>query len=192
MRSPGTRGTTLLDLLVGTALGLTALGALTASIAGGGRLLIQGGARGELEDVTHIAVEALAFDVRRAGWDPRGAGITRLVEAAPDRLTVTADLDGDGAIDVTSEESVQYVCTPPPRRLSRIVGRQSLPLTDGVTACAFQYVDTGGATMVVGAGGLTPAERARVRAVALDLEVALAPLHVASRRRTVVALRGGA
>jgi Tfp pilus assembly protein PilW len=190
VRHRDTRGASLVELLVGTALALAALGALTAAIACGGRLLVQGGARGELEDVAHIAVEALTFDVRRAGYDPTLAGVERLVEAAADRLTVTADLDGNGAVDGTSEETVAWVCAPAQRRLSRIVGRQSMPLADGVTSCAFRYLDAGGAPIVVPPAGLAAIDRARVRAIALDLDLTAAPLHAPSGRRTVVALRG--
>ena len=183
-------GFALVELLVGTGLALAALGALTAAIACGGRLLVRGAARGEVEDVAHIAVEALTFDVRRAGYDPRLVGVERLAEAAADRLTVTADLDANAAVDATSEETVTYLCSAALRRLSRIVGRQSLPLADGVTACAFRYLDASGAPLSLPAGGLATADRARVRAVGLDLALTDATLHAATNRRTLIALRG--
>ena len=191
MRRAGTRGTGLVELLVGVALALAALGALTASIACGGRLLVQGSARGELEDVAHIAVEALTFDVRRAGYDPTRVGVEGLVEAAADRVAFSADLDGSGAVDDASEETVTYVCSTALRRLSRIVGRQSMPLADGVTGCAFRYLDGSGAALVVPSGGLGAADRVRVRAVGLDLAVAGATLHGRTQRRVLVARRAG-
>src|SRR5439155_9083164 len=92
-----------------------------------------------------------------------------LAEARADRVALTADLDGDGAVDPNSEESVVHACALATARLSRIVGRQSMPLAEGVTACGFRYLDPGGLPLVVPAGGLDPSARAAVSAVALDL-----------------------
>ena len=184
------RGASLVELLVGTALAMIALAALTAAIACGGRLLAQGAGRGELEDIAHIAVETLAFDVRRAGYDPRAVGVERVLEAAADHVTVAADLDASGAVDGTSEETVGYLCSASLHRLSRVVGRQSMPLADGVTVCAFRYLDRNGAALAIPAGGLVAADRARVHAVGLDLTLAAPPLHGTTGRRALVAVRG--
>ncbi len=127
------RATSLVELLVGTALALVVLSALTAAVGTGARLLLACGARGEAEDTAQLALEALTFDVRRAGWDPAASGLVAVREADVDRLVLTADLDGDGAVDDTSEETTAYVCLASARRLSRLVGRQSMPLADGVT-----------------------------------------------------------
>ena len=183
------RGSGLLELLVGTALGLGVIGALTGAVGTGGRLLVAAGARGEAEDTVQLAVEAFDFDARRAGYDPGAAGIAAVVEARADRVTFTADLDGDGAVDPESEETASYACLVGARRLSRIIGRQSLPLADGVTACALRYLDAAGAAMPIPAGGLAAAERARVRAVALDLTLLPAGLGGRTARSAVVALR---
>lgn len=182
-------GTALLDVLVGTALGLGVLAALVPAVGLGARLLAVAGARGEVEDTAHLAIEALAFDVRRAGYDPARAGIAGVVDARADGLVITADLDGDGAVDPASEETVEYVWRPATRRLSRIVGRQSMPLGDGVTACAFRYLDAGGAGIPVPAAGLGAGDRARVRAVAVDLTLQSPTLATAATRTAVVALR---
>jgi hypothetical protein len=183
------RGATLVDTLVGTTLALAFLGALTATVGAGARLLARAGTRGEADDTVHLAIEALAFDARRAGYDPAAVGISPLREAYSDRVVFTADLDGDGAIDDTSEETTAYLCALATRRLSRVLGRQSLPLADGVTRCTFTYLDGTGATIPVPGGGLDPAGRARVRAVGLDLGLRAAPVRAASGRTVMVALR---
>jgi hypothetical protein len=183
------RGTTLLDLLVGTSLALGFLAALTAALGAGGRVLGGGGARAEAEDTAMLAVEAFVFDVRRAGWDPAVIGTPGLVEARPDRLAITADLDGNGAVDASSEESVRWVCAPALRRLSRLVGAQSLPLADRVVACAFRYLDAAGSVLPAPPGGLDAAGRAAVRAIALDVALEPAGLSAVAARTTLVALR---
>src|SRR5207247_177503 len=78
-------------------------------------------------------------------------------EADADRLVLAADLDGDGAVDDASEETAAYVCLASARRLSRLVGRQSMPLADGVTGCGFRYLDREGAPMAIPPGGLAAA-----------------------------------
>src|SRR5689334_1490214 len=124
VRRQRARGTGLVDLLVGTALALAVLSVLTAAVGTGARVLVAGGARGEAEDTAQLAVEAFTFDARRAGWDPRAVGIAPLVEATPSRVTFTADLDANGAVDASSEEKTAHVCTAGVGRLSRIIGRQ--------------------------------------------------------------------
>jgi hypothetical protein len=103
---------------------------------------------------------------------------------------MVADLDGDGAIDVASEESTIYACDLGGGRFSRILGGQSLPLANGVTACALRFHDRQGNELVPSPGGLDAAERRRVRLVTLDLAVAGGGLAVASTAHAATALRG--
>ena len=186
---PHARGTGVVERLGGAALGLMVLGMLTATVASGARLLIAAGARGEAEDTAQLAVEAFTFDARRAGWDPAAAGIAPVAEAQADRLGFTADLDGDGVVDAASEEVTTYVCAPGARRLSRIIGRQSLPLADGVTGCAFRYLDGAGVPIATPPGGLDATTRAAIRAVALDLTLVPSGLRGRSERTARVAVR---
>jgi Tfp pilus assembly protein PilW len=189
VRQRHARGTGLVDLLVGTALALAVLSVLTAAVGTGARVLVAGGARGEAEDTAQLAVEAFTFDARRAGWDPRVAGVAALVEATPSRVTFTADLDGDGVLDATSEETTAHVCTTGVGRLSRIIGRQSLPLADGLSRCAFRYLDAAGEAIAVPPAGLSTAALAGVRAVALDLTLLPSGLRGRADRTVLVALR---
>jgi len=53
----GRRGATLLELLVGTALGLAVLAVLTAAVGVAGRMLVASGTRAESEDTeVHLAL----------------------------------------------------------------------------------------------------------------------------------------
>jgi Tfp pilus assembly protein PilW len=182
------RGTMLVELLVGAALALGVLAVLAAAVGGGGRALAGLGARAEGEDIAALAVEALAVDVRRAGWDPTGAGVSALTDARPDRCALAADLDADGAVNGASEEAVAWVCGP--GQLSRIVGSQSLPAAGGVVACAIGYLGADGAPLAVPAGGLDAAGRAAVRAVTLDVALRPTGLRAPTGRHVVVAFRG--
>jgi hypothetical protein len=112
-----------------------------------------------------------------------------VTEATPARVALAADLDGDGVVDGESEESTVWVCFAAPGRLSRIIGRQSMPLADGVTACALRYVDAAGAPILAPPIGLDAAERARIRAVALDLTLRPTGLTAPTTRTVLVGLR---
>ena len=184
-------GTGLVELLVASLLGLAVLSLLTFAIAGGARALTTAGARGEAEDTAQMALEAFAFDARRAGFDPAAAGVQPLTEARPDRVGFAADLDGNGAVDATSEETTVHVCAVALGRLSRIIGRQSLPLADGVVTCGFRYFDRDGVEIVAPPAGLDAAGRARIRAVVFDLALVPTRLHRATARTITIALRSG-
>src|SRR5262249_14384354 len=125
--------------------------------------------RAEADDLAYLALETFTLDVRRAGFDPRATGLAPLAAASASRMTVQADLDGDGAVDTASEESTTIACDVPGGRLSRIVGSQSLPLANGVVACTLAYADDAGTAIAVPAAGLDPTARRRVRRATLDL-----------------------
>lgn len=184
------RGSTLLDLLVGAAIGALVLSALAGGLAAGGRALVRGGARAEASDTAALALEALLFDVRRAGHDPAAAGIEAVALARTDRLVIDADLDGDGSIDASSAEHVTWVCNGAARRLSRILGAQSMPLADGAAGCAFTYLDGDGAPLVPPPVGLDPADRARIASISLALRLEPRGGGALVERQLTVALRG--
>ena len=184
-----TRGATLVELLVGTALAALVLGACVGAVAAAARLLGALGARAEVEDTAELAVEAFRFDVRRAGFDPAGAGIDPLQAAAADQLTLAADLDADGTVDVASEEVTRWVCAASPSRLSRIIGAQSLPIAAPLARCELRYLDDDGGEISAGTGALSAADRARVRRIVLDLAVETAQGGAPAARRAEIALR---
>src|SRR5262249_44301449 len=152
--------------------GSVALGALVAAVGGGARLATTLGRRAEAEDTAQLAIEAFTFDVRRAGYDPRGIGVQPLAAADAPGGTLPAGLAGAGAVDAGSEEVPTWICNGAARRLSRVIGAQSLPIADAVAACAFRYLAADGQPLAAPPGGLAPADLARVRAIALDVTVA--------------------
>lgn len=165
------RGCSPIEALIAAAIGLLVLCAVSAALAGGARALVRGGARAEASDTAALAAEAFLFDVRRAGHDPAAVGVTPITLAGTDRLVIESDLDGSGAIDATSAEHVTWLCNAGTRKLSRVLGAQSLPLADGAVGCAFSYLDAAGAALVPPPAGLDAAARARIALVALDLQL---------------------
>lgn len=184
-----TRGCSLVELLVALGLGLAIIVGAVVAITTTLRHLTSVALRAEVDDLAYLALETFTLDVRRAGYDPRAAGIETLVEATPARLGIQADLDGDGSIDATSEERTTLACDLAGGRFSRILGAQSLPLANGVTTCAFTYVDAAGVTLVVPPGGLDATTRRRVRRATLDLALVPIPGMTPASARASVAVR---
>lgn len=182
-------GTTLAELA--TALGLASALAVAAVSATATtlRLLARSAVRLEADDIAQLAIEAFVFDARRAGFDPRAAGFEPVLEATPTRVGLQTDLDGDGLVDAASEEVTAYACDVPGRRLSRVLGSQSLPLANDVVACGLTYADETGAVLPAPSAGLDAATRRRVRVVTLDVALRPPGVGTPAARRASVALR---
>jgi hypothetical protein len=146
VRSPHRAGLTLVELLVGMTLALVGAAALTALLRTGVAAWTRAGADTEAAREVADGVDQPVRDVRLAGYDPTAAALAGLTVVAADRIEVTADLDGDGAIDATSEERVGYRVATSSRSLQRIVGTQSLPIVSDVAAggLALAYFDAAG------------------------------------------------
>ena len=175
-------GFTLLELLVATALAALGAAAFTALLVA--TLAARRQAAGGAEAVAAVAaaVDQIARDVRLAGYDPQAGGVVGLPTATGATLVVAADLDGDGAVDTSSEEQIGYRLLND--TLERTVGRQSLPLLDELApgGLLLQYLDaTGGPIDPAAPGALST-----IRAVTVDLTVRATTAHGA------VHMRGGA
>jgi Tfp pilus assembly protein PilW len=120
-------------------------------------------------ETVRIALDVIARDLRQAGFDPRGAAIAPVAAASATALTLQRDEDGDGAVDAESEEVVAYAL----RLAYGIVGRQSMPLADGLAADGFRltYFDAAGAEIAPAGGALDAAALARVRRVRVALRL---------------------
>lgn len=191
----GRRGVTLVELLVALLLG----SAVAASIGWFQRAqflaLEDQAAQLDMQSSARAIVDVFARDVRRAGMDPTCAGaVEALVDAGPAALRVQADLNGNGALDVASEDLIYRLADGV--RIERGQGTTLEPLLDDVdlSGSRFRYFDAVG-TELVAAGGLTAAQRAQVRRVRLELAVR-APtrsgsgaLPLAARAATDVELR---
>jgi len=182
-------GFSLVELLVALGLGFAIAVAAVAATATALRYLVRLALRAEADDIVVLGLEAFMLDVRRAGFDPRAVGLAAVVEASTARLGLQADLDGDGAIDATSEELTTIACDLPGARLSRIVGSQSLPLANGVVTCSLAYADGTGTSIPVPPAGLDAATRSRVRRATLDLGVRPSAGTTPSSNSATVALR---
>jgi type IV pilus assembly protein PilW len=141
-------------------------------------------------ETVRIVLDVMSRDLRQAGFDPSGVALEALAAANATALTLQRDDDGDGTIDGDSEEVVAYVFRPAQGTLSRVVGRQSMPLADGLAADGFRlaYFDSAG-TEITSPSGLDAAARAAVRRVRITLLLRDASRTALAGGSTEVALR---
>ena len=137
---------TLVELVVGMLLGLAGAAALTALLRVGVAAWQRAGAHAEVETEVAGAIDQMTRDFRLTGYDPRAAGIGGLTITERARVELTADLDGNGAIDADSEERIGYRWSAASGSLQRVVGRQSLPILTDVApgGLRFDYFDGAG------------------------------------------------
>jgi Tfp pilus assembly protein PilW len=177
-------GMTLIELLVGMTLGLVGAAAMTALLRVGTAAWERAGADAEVTTEVADAVDQLTRDLRIAGYDPKAAGIAGLTLTEAARVEMTADLDGNGAIDPDSDERIGYRWSSASGSLLRVVGRQSLPILSDVATGGFRlaYFDRNGARL----DPANPATGAVTRVVTVDLATA------ARGQRAGVHISGGA
>ena len=177
------KGFTLVELLVGLALGLVAAAAMTALVRVGVAAWERAGARAQRALEIAAAADQLARDLRVAGYDPAATGtIDGLTVTAVDRVEITAVLDGDGIIDPTSEERIGYRVAATSRNLQRVVGAQTLPILADVAAFTLAYRSADGDALDPDDAATAAATRV-VTFTLTTIDDDRGPLHVAGGAR---------
>jgi hypothetical protein len=165
----------LADLLVSVAVLGLVMSANVVLLDQGRRALEVGAARVESQQTARIALHRLAREIRTAGSSPRTPAFAAITVAAPERLTLHRDLDGDGEIAVL-RETVTWKLDG--TILRRDAGGGAQPIVNGVHALRFEYVDAGGAPTTTPAAvrGVT----ITLATVALGTPAAAAPTTVST------------
>ena len=143
-------GFSLVELLIAMAVGLVVLGAMYSVFT------IQNKTFGnqenfvEMQQSVRAGMDMMAREIVMAGYDPAGVtfdGVT--VNAA--QLQIMADLDGNGAINMTSQENIVYFRDATNNRITRNIGSGNQPFVENVQSFTFQYLDGAGAVTAVSA-----------------------------------------
>ena len=188
----GSRGFTLVELLVALLIGGVAVAAELALFRLHGQVARRTQAELTANAGAAWALSIVGRDLELAGTDPARAGVVALSQAGRDHLVLDQDYDGDGAIDASSAERVTISWSAQGGgRLLRALGRQSMNIATEVPAAGFlvRYFDAAGAELPVPpAGELDAASAAAVRRVALELVV----IERWGVSRSRVTLRGSA
>lgn len=136
----------LADLLAGVAVLGLVMSANFLALDQGQRAYRTGAARVESQQAARIALTRIARDVRAAGAGSATPAFPALSVAAPDRLVLHRDWNGDGVI-AGPRETVTW--TLDRTILRRDAGGGAQPIVNGARALDFAYFDGDGARTTV-------------------------------------------
>jgi type II secretory pathway pseudopilin PulG len=164
-------GFSLPELLTATLLMSLAGAALVSFAATQSRGFARADRRSTASRDVRLALEVLSRDLRQAGFDAVGRALEPIPVAGPTRLTLQQDGDEDGMVDATSDEVIAYVFRPIDGTLSRVVGRQSMPLLSGLAAdgVRLSYADAHDIPLGAGGADLDEGERRAIHHVDIAL-----------------------
>jgi hypothetical protein len=131
--------------------------------------------KSEAQEATVMAVDVLTREVRMAGFSAAAQPLAGVSSAAPERVEVASDLDGDGDTADTNE-LIAYSYDAVKQQLMRATGGGSpQPFVLNVPAggVQFTFYDAGGTALPAAAGGLTAGDRGRIRRIDVRVHVAL-------------------
>jgi type II secretory pathway pseudopilin PulG len=184
-------GFSLLELLVTALLASLVLGSLVRFASTQVRVFHHINEVFTANQVLRLVLDAMARDLRQAGFDNRGSAIAPIAVANPIALTLQHDGDGDGTVNSRSDELIRYVFRPATGTLNRIVGRQSMPLATNLSAHRFRlsYFDAGGIALDAGGADLDATALAAIRRVRIAVLITDASGKPLSSATTDVAIR---
>ena len=143
-------GFSLVELLIAMAVGLVVLGAMYSVFTIQNKTFANQEDFVEMQQSVRAGMDMMTREIRMAGYDPAGvnfAGVT--VNAS--QLQIMADLDGNGAIDATSQENIVYAFSATNKRITRNIGSGNQPFVENVQSFTFQYLDGAGAVTATSA-----------------------------------------
>jgi type IV pilus assembly protein PilW len=182
---PGSKkGFTLLELMVVLALGGLAMASIYRTFSAQQKVyVVQDQVVGVQQDL-RAAMEIMVKELRMIGYDPRGSGYPRFLQATASLIQFQADLDGDGeVVDADSDpgERIKYACAN--GGLGRAGWAGTLqPVADNVQTLNFVYLDENGA--VIPSPGTDTAALARIRSIQVTIVARTAQMDKEFRNTT--------
>jgi hypothetical protein len=165
-------GSSLVELMISTML-LGMLMAISYSFARAAFLSVRAqDAKTDAQEVMLLAVDLLTRELRLAGFSAAGRPLEAVRVAAPQRVEVAADFNGDGAIDDPSE-LIAYGYNEEKQQLVRATGGASpQPLVRDVPpdGLRFTFFDASGNELPAD-GGLAYEQRRRIHRIDVVLQV---------------------
>jgi len=184
-------GFTPVEVLVASAVGLTALAAVLSLNRFQMLTLRNQTTQVDVQTTARNIVELFAREVRRAGANP-GCNIpafSGIADARVQRLRIQSDLNGDGKLTAPGED-VTYRYREYRDAVERIdvgAGGTTEVLLSGIDLrdSNVRYFDGNGTELLPGWGSLTTAQRSAVRRVRIELNVAARGLGISSTQPLV-------
>jgi type IV pilus assembly protein PilW len=139
-------GFTLMELLIATAISMVILGAIAGTFMTQTKFYNAQEQVNEMQQNARAAMDLLNRDIKLAGYDPTDVAISGVTYSASE-LRIKADLDGDGAINDSSDEHVIYTFDNANKQIKRTyggVGATPEVLANNIDSFTFGYLDSSG------------------------------------------------
>lgn len=156
------------ELLVTTIVLAIVLAAVNAVFFSSNDMYARSNNRAGAQMNSRLGMSIFSQEIRHAGCDPTGMGVTPILTAAQDTLRLNADLDGDGAIEtVEPSEDITYFYDPLQQAVFRDPGTGPQLIVPNVSALILVYLDA--ANQPLAPLPLTPAQADRVNSVLVQM-----------------------
>jgi len=113
------RGFTLVELLIAMTIGPIILTALSSTFLMQRKIYDVQEQIVEMVQTTRAAMDMMTREIRMAGYDPTGSAGAGIVSVVTNKIYITMDLNGDGALDNSDEHIVYDIYD---NKLGRTVG----------------------------------------------------------------------
>ncbi len=166
------RGLTLVEVLIGIAMGSIAAAVLFATFLGSRDVYVKNQTETNVHGDAQAVLGLLANEIRAAGSDATELGLTGrgVAMASSDSLHLVSDLDGDGTIGVTEPpEDVVYAYDRAAGTLTRDTGTGPVVLLEGIESLDLRYLDANNQALPAGGNGHVDPDS--LRAVEITLSV---------------------
>jgi type IV pilus assembly protein PilW len=150
--SSGKGGFSLVELMIAMAVGLVVLaGVYTVFVLQNKTFSTQEDVV-EMQQSVRAGIDIMAREIGMAGYDPRRVNSNASttddfsgVAVSSSQLQIRTDLNGDGAINASSEENIIYAYNATDKQITRNSGSGNQPFIENVDSFTFQYLDGSGA-----------------------------------------------
>jgi type II secretory pathway component PulJ len=162
------RGLTFIEVMITAVMLGTVLAVVSAVFYSSNDTYRETSRRVNLQRNARLGMDIMVKELRHAGCDPAGVGVSAIIFASSDSLRIQADLDGDGVIETAEpSEDVTYFYNGVSQILFRDPGTGPQALVPNVSNLVFGYLDAN--NQPLGPLPLTPQTAAQVRSIAITI-----------------------
>ena len=144
-------GFSLIELLVAMAVSLVILGAMYSVFIGQNRTFSNQESIVDVQQSVRAGMDMIVREVGMAGYDPVRVNVDSStannfngVTVNALQLQIKADLNGDGVIDTSNEETIVYAFDAANKQITRTIGIDTQPFVENVESFTFEYLDGDG------------------------------------------------
>lgn len=139
-------GATLIELLVGLAIGMILLGIVIKIFIIQQESFHFQTQVSEMNQNVRSAMDMMVRDIRMTGYDPTGAGLVGLGLSSDTSIRIYADIDGSGGTN-SADEDITYYYDPDDRQIER--NGPDKPIAENIEIFNLSYLDKDGVVTAV-------------------------------------------